>query len=180
MPYRITIQKFTAGYGLYWTNRYLTTISNMADAKGVMDRLVAAERVLYTSGTVITNGRVDDNVEDTDEYATTAYNLPGTRAAVATDFIAPWVVGRVVFSVADLGRPLQKYIRMFVSEGDTAGPFALSSAAMAILNQYATAVVAEPICDPAGNLVVAGAAFPNVAMRQLRRGKKKKDTPSSP
>lgn len=176
MPFRITVEKYASNLGEYWTNVYWSAGADLAGAALDADAIVAAERPLYGSWVVITKYRVDDAVPLTDNYKTTNVNLPGTNATAAGEFLPLFCVGRVDFNT-QTGRPSRKYLRGTMFEGEVQGMLVLP-AAVARLQAYGDAVVAA-----AGTVDVDGQDFANasasnqVAMRQLRRGSKKKTTP---
>jgi hypothetical protein len=179
MAYRLTIEKFHAGTGEYWTNIYWTTAADGAAAGAAMDAIVAAERPLYHSTVRVTKGRWDDGVEGSAVYGTSIYNQSGT-SPLADVLLPLFNVARVDFGVAGPGRPSRKYLRGVLTEA--ASDFTtLAAQVITMLTTYGAAVVAQgTICDPQGQLFTQGFPWQAPAMRQLRRGSKKKDTPSLP
>lgn len=172
---RVTIEKHYALAGEYWTNVYFHGGNDFAAAAQFANGVVAAERALYHSGITITKYRIDDNVENTDNFVTVPLNVSGTRAATS-DPLPLFATGRVDFA-AGTGRPSRKYIRGLLQENDTAA-FKLTNSALAELQAYGSAVVAAgDYVDVDGQDISSAAASPDIAMRQLRRGSKKKVTP---
>jgi hypothetical protein len=176
-PFRITVEKYDGRSAEFWTNVYWGAGSTVLDFTADIATIVNAEKALYDGNTTITKVRVDDAVQGTDNYRTYVYNVVGTYAPGAgNEFVAPFVVGRVDFETGT-GRPSRKYLRHCLYEADIAG-MNLSAGAITRLNAYATSIVGTAaIVDVDGQDFVSGAAFPKVAMRQLRRGSKKKLTP---
>jgi hypothetical protein len=177
MPQRVTIQKFNSLTGRFWVNRYLTTA--LVSAGGAtIDGLVAAERAILRSESIITSARIDDNVEETDNYDTVSVNLNGQLTGEGETSMPLFVVARVDFDVAGGGRPSRKYLRHVLTEASS-GLTSIAPTIITALNNYAAAVVAVgTICDPQGNLFVDGVVWPYPQMRQLKRASKKKIIPS--
>jgi hypothetical protein len=173
MP-RITIEKYYPFFGEYWTNVYWTG-GSMGDAGAVAVALIAAEVAVHYNVVTITKARIDDGLENTDVFVTSVVNAPGSRSPGAEPYPL-FAVARVDFSISGQGRPGRKYLRGVLGE-DTANGLALTSGMMTVLNTYASAVVAAGVTDPQGSAIISGAAHPQVAMRQLRRGSKKPVTP---
>lgn len=177
MPvYRCHIEKFHSGSGEYWVNRYFINAASLSDASVASTGIVDAEKVLYTSDVSITKSHVDDNVPLTDNYETTVRNLAGTRAAQSSVRLPLFVVARIDFTVLGGGRPSRKYLRGVLYKDDAGFNF-LGAGILTMLQTYATNVAASGACDPQGQDVIGGSPFNAPAMRQLRRGSKKKDTP---
>lgn len=180
MPvYRCHIEKYHPDFGEYWTNVYHIFADNLTAAVPIMDAIVAAERPLYAATTMITKGRCDDGVPNTDAYRTKVYNQLGTRdVSVAGQPLPLFVTARVDFSVADGGRPCRKYLRGVVREGDSGGVNIVNAANLITqLTAYANAIIATAVVDPQGFQLDSGAPMTPLQMRQLRRGRKKKVTP---
>lgn len=175
MPkFRLTLEKYNSGFAEYWTNIYWCNVAVITDAVPLLTSLMNAERPLYWASTVITKGRVDDAVKLTDNFRTVTFNAAGTRASPTGDAYPLFAVSRVDFTVADGGRPSRKYLRATIADEDTAGATALAAAAVTRLQTYADAIVAAGLCDVDLAAITAGAVWPNIAMRQLRRGSKKR------
>lgn len=179
MPARITIQFYNNLAGRYWTNRYFTS-DDWTAAGDTMDALVAAHRAILYDNNVITNIRVDDNVEETDNYDTVAVNLPGLRSGGGFALLPLFNVARVDFDVTGGGRPSRKYLRGCLAEGD-ASFTGLEAAMVTQLNTFGDALIAiGTLVDPQGQAFLDAVPWPFVQMRQLKRGSKKKIIPSSP
>jgi hypothetical protein len=173
---RCIVEKFNPAQGEFWTNVYHFGGSNPATQASVGQALANAERLLYGAHILITKFRIDDAVPNTDNYHTVSMNAAGQRTGTSEAQAAPlFVVARIDFNVAAGGRPCRKFLRV-LSEPDTVG-VALQSPIITLLNSYITTCLAQGIMDPDGNLCNSGAVWPNAAMRQLRRGSKKKVTP---
>jgi hypothetical protein len=175
MPMRITIEKFLASVGEYWTNVYWADFATPAAAIPTADDLVTAERSVTLPAVQFTKYRIDDGTPLTEVWETKTLNLPGLSATTG-DPVPLFVVARVDFSVAGGGRPSRKYLRGVLTEA-VMTMVAIDSGQLAALNSYASAVVAAATCDVDGQGISSGSANPMPGMRQLRRGSKKSSTP---
>lgn len=177
MPiFRAQIEKFHQYTSEYWVNRYFINAATIEDAAVSMNGIRDAERQLYTSFITVTKGHVDDMQPNTDVYLTPTWNMAGTRPAPTGQMFPLFVVARVDLTVAGYGRPSRKYLRGVLWEGD-ADINLLEANMLTMLGQYGTNIAAAGACDPQGQDIISGAGFPAPAMRQLRRGSKKKVTP---
>lgn len=177
MPMRITVEKHWPAGNLYWSNVYYSNAADPVAAVPDAGAAVAAERPLYPSWITITKARIDDNVPMSDVSHTLIYNLGGLRAGQSGDPMPAWVVARVDFQVGLSGRPSRKYLRFVLHEGDTSAT-ELNPAMLAMLQTYANAIIDAPgIVDVDGQIFNGGAPFRGPAMRQVRRGSKKKVIP---
>lgn len=177
MPfYKIHVEKFMSSRAEYWLNVYRVEAADLQAASAIGDSIVNAEKPLYPDTITITKQRAEATAVGDKSFRTKAVNAVGTRPGTGLTTGMPlFAVGRVDFSVADNGRPCRKYIRGIYEE-DSEG-LNLSTAYKALLQTYATAIAGLATCDPQGNDLTDGAPHPGVAMRQLRRGSKKKITP---
>ena len=177
MPkWRGTLQKYWGQAASYWTNVYWIDAATIIEAGAVLSSIRTAELPLYTSGIIITNGRVDDAIPGSDVYLTLPYNNAGTRSAPTSDIAPLWVTSRVDFGVCGMGRPARKYLRGTLWEEDFTYN-GLSANQLSRLNTYGAAIVGLAVTDPDGQDLVSANPFPSPQMRQLRRGKKKPSTP---
>jgi len=179
MTWRVTVEKYFATAGEYWTNVYHIAATTMPDAITAANAICSAELPLYYNHTVLTKARIDDGIEDTDVSNTIVKNLTGTRGANTTDMLPLFITSRVDFGATDGGRPSRKYLRGTLAEGDT-GMAALTNTMLTLLANYGLAIVGTSVCDPQGFDLNSAAPFTAPQMRQLRRGSKKKATPSFP
>lgn len=175
MPQRITVELYMPSQAEYWTNRYFTTDAVNA-AGDTIDGLAAAYYAIGWSDIMVTKIRIDDNVENTDNYDTVTFNQFGSNAIGSEQHLPLFNVARVDFDVAGGGRPSRKYLRGLLTESGVTFT-SLGSTTLTGLNSFGDAIVAlGTICDPQGNLFVDAVPWPAPAMRQLRRGSKKSST----
>lgn len=179
MPtYRLTVEKYMAALNEYWTNVYHVNAESGANTVPITDALVAAERQILSTQAIITKVSITLPGDGSGAvFGANTYNLAGL---LNTPNLVPlFVVARVDFTVGG-SRPSRKYLRAALDEGLMTHT-TIDGSYLAVLNTYAAAIVAvSGICDVDGQAIVAGSTKPSPAMRQLRRGSKKKLTPSTP
>jgi hypothetical protein len=175
MPiYRLTVEKYLSAQAIYWTNVYHANLEAGVPTSVASD-LVAAERPLYNSEVIITKVSHDLVEVDSNYSEPLIVNLAGTRS-VTGDRMPLFVTARVDLRYEG-SRPGRKYLRGVIYENDTTFT-QIGSGLVTLLNTYLTALLAIPsLCDEDGDDLTGGAVFLAPAMRQLRRGSKKKTTP---
>lgn len=174
--FRLQLEKYFSGAGEYWVNVYHVEATDLAAAAALGASIRDAERPLYTSGITITKAHVDDGIAHTDVFQNVVYNMNGSRTGTTTANFPLWVTARVDFNVVGGGRPSRKFLRGVLLEAD-ADFMTVGTAMQTLLATYANAIVAiGAVVDPQGQLFSSGAPFAAPAMRQLRRGSKKRVT----
>lgn len=164
--------------GEIFTNRYLVDIApGHADAAGVISALVEAERALMYDVVDFVRARHSTLAPSDDVYTMTLLTGTGARG-LASDWMLPlFNVVRVDFQPT-AGRPSRKYLRGALAEGDVLGRFFIAGYIAAHSGPYITAVVGQAhVVDPQGDDLVSGLTWPQVAMRQLRRGSRRRTEP---
>lgn len=174
MPWQVDIEKLFNNE--YWTNRYIISTTDLATSVTVGQQIADIERaVLYTT-MMQTKFRVSDGVKNTDVYQVVPLNRAGTYA-MAGSLLPLFCVARVDFATAGGGRPSRKYIRGFLGEGNTADG-TIESPGITTLNTYGTNLRAIPeFVDVDGQVFISHAVWPMIAMRQLRRGSRRRTEP---
>lgn len=166
----------------YWTNRYLLQAATISDARAAGMQIVDAERTFHKSWITFTKYRTRTVIEGDDAFITTPLNLAGTWD-VAGDAWPLFNVVRVDLPTNGLGRPSRKYYRCGLSDGnvnnagvlapDTVSLFTLTlSDLIEVLNSSSSLWV-----DPDNQIINSAVVFPQVGMRQLRRGSRRKTQP---
>lgn len=172
---RLTIEKMYQGE--YWTNVYFLA-GSIGDSASAAADILAAERAITLDSVLFTKMRLDDNTEDTEVYASTPINLFGLNANVGAQVLPLFNVLRVDFA-AGTGRPSRKYLRGVLSENNINFNTIDAVTVSTFQTLYADVVASLPnFVDVDGDNITAGVVHPFVGMRQLRRGSKKKTTPS--
>lgn len=175
---KLTIHKTANGEN--WVNTYeLQGEYNSQQAIDDAATIVAFERSIYLSNIIITHYNISDGVEDTDAYISTPVNLVGL-VVPSSDAAPLYNTLRIDFSKLGGGRPGRKYYRGVLRE-DVMGAFgALLPNSIAAWQTLAQAMADNTSAGGEGFTYVTAAVYPFAQMRQLRRGSKKKNVPSSP
>lgn len=162
----------------YWTNVYHVNAADITAAGVLAAFIVNQERSFHTLDVNFVSYRVSTFPESDGEYLIQTVNLPG-EAAAGTSMLPLWNVARVDISVG-LGRPCRKYYKVPLYESTTEGQAIVLATRDLIDDAVAAMCAAGGICDPQGQEWVAGQTFVNIAMRQLRRGSKRRLEPVIP
>lgn len=174
---QVDIEKFWLGE--YWSNRYIISATDVLAGSVIGAAIVAAERAVHLSMVQFTKYRCSDMVTGTDNFMTIPLGVPGLRGA-DTAALPLFCVARVDFS-SQSGRPSRKFLRLPIQEVEQENG-ALVPTCIAMLNTlYVQPLVdLETFVGPQGENLTYGAVYPQVAMRQLRRGSKRKLVPIIP
>lgn len=166
--------------GEYWTNRYIVQAPDLAAAHAIAMGIVATERSAHQVQVLFTKVRTSDGQPNTDVYQVTNINEFGQRAATG-DLLPLFNVVRVDFNVSGGGRPSRKYLRGILTESDISFNTIITGTVTSLETLYATPLAAlTGFVDVDGQEIVSGQVYPNVAMRQLRRGSKRKAAGTNP
>ena len=118
-------------------------------------------------------------VPGTDNFITTALQLFGERAPNG-EYLPLFNVIRVDFSTG-IGRPSRKFLRTPIGELMSQGGLLDVNTLADINNNYVAPLVGlAGFVDVDGEQITGGAAFRPIAMRQLRRGSKRRLQPIIP
>lgn len=159
----------------YWTNVYHCNVASQAAAKVVAEALIEAER------------RISLNVVSFVNYRVRPYpagGIPGTVYPIGTVGYGPagaylplWNTVNVIFTVSQ-GRPSRKYLKAPLLEVAQENGLLVEPYLTVFKDEYATVLegIAE-LCDSQGNPFLDVGIVPNVGMRQLRRGSKRRVIP---
>lgn len=160
--------------GEYWTNRYIVAAPSLAEASAMGNAIVGIERAITHTSVLFTKYRASDGQPDTDIYQVYNVNDFGARV-VSGEMLALFNVARFDFNVAGGGRPSRKYMRGCLVESDV-NFNALAVATITNFNaDFATPMAAlAGYVDIDGQEISDGQVYPFLAMRQLRRGSKRK------
>lgn len=161
----------------FWTNVYHCDRASFSEAKDTALAIVAAEKTIHTQHVQFVSMRI--RAYPSGGQQGTVFQLDGTGAVGASEFLPLFNVARVTFSV-EQGRPSRKYYRLPVGEGEQQyGVWTPSK--ITFLNNLLTAMLNIPgLCDESGNEFVGISLVPQVGMRQLRRGSKRRAAPVIP
>lgn len=158
-----------------WTNRYILSNPSFESAILTANAIVLAERDIHAQGITFTRYRVADLDPSTDAFVIVPLGVSGNRTI--TTMLPLFNVARVDFP-AGLGRPSRKYLRIGIAEADqTNGVFESSVIAEINTNYGQVLGDIDEYVDVDGEPLGTGICQPAVAMRQLRRGSKRRATP---
>lgn len=162
--------------GEFWTNRYILEAGSLGQASADGQNIVNFERAITSSQVTFTRYRVSDQVPLTDVFQIVALGVLGLR--VLTGPLLPlFNVVRVDFT-AELGRPSRKYLRGVLGEDDIVFNSIAQPTQVLVFDLYALPLFQSTVfVDVDGQALVGASVIPNVAMRQLRRGSRRRQTP---
>lgn len=164
----------------YWSNRYIIESETLAGALAVANDIRQIEINCSNALVNFTKYRVSTTAVGDDIYQIISDNTVGARGA--TNVVLPLFCRvRVDFSTFGGGRPSRKYFQPLLSEAEQTDGV-LDAGAVTFYNaNYAQPLVAiGEFVDVDGQAFTSASVMPKVAMRQLRRGSKKKKTPIIP
>jgi hypothetical protein len=162
-----------------WFNDFITNVYHVneltiADAVGVGHQVALQHQKAITAWSRINAMRVSSPAPDDGVFATIPLNLVGTRPGTG-EAMPPFNRIMVSFQVAYTYK-CRKFITAMV-EGDSSSGEVVASVLTDLQTNYINPLLAlGSLCNPDGVLFTGGAAEKSVAMRQLRR-KKKRVTP---
>jgi hypothetical protein len=157
----------------YWTNRYIVEATTKAAAVVIGQSIVDAELDVHTNYVTIDKYRVSDGLPNTDVYSIVTIGQTGVDVAGAS-YLPLFNCVRVDFNVAD-GRPSRKYLRLPLLEDDVLNGELTSGKITAISTNYASVLFnLAGYVDVDGQTFTGFSVIPAVAMRQLRRGSKRR------
>lgn len=161
----------------FWSNRYFLNAPDLADAVAAARTIALAERKITSAAAVFTKMSVRSTTPGSEVYTTVPMNFRGDRSGLGAEHYPLFAVVRVDFAV-ERGRPSRKYLRGVIFENEANG-FQLANGIIDVVTaEYVTPLVAlQQYVDIDNSAITEGTVKPDVAMRQLRRGSKKKSTP---
>jgi len=160
----------------FWTNRYILQLDDLTQAIFAGNTITGYELAIHTTLVNFTRYRVADLDPTTDLFVIVPIGQAGDRTPPG-EYLPLFNVVRVDFPAGN-GRPSRKYLRLPITEPEQVGGVLQTSLTSIILTEYAVPLgdFAQYV-DVDGQGLGAGVVHPNVAMRQLRRGSKRKLTP---
>jgi hypothetical protein len=163
----------------YWTNVYHVARSNQASARLFAEKVIALEREFHHNLTVFTSYRVTP-FPGPAEGTVVPVGLFGIGGA--GPYLPLFCCLRADFP-APTGRPSRKYWRLPIEEvaqvnGQIEPTFV--SAWQGVVDAFFASPDSAGMIDIDGQLLTSGRILPAVAMRQLRRGSRRRITPVIP
>ncbi len=180
MPtYQIDVEKLYNNE--YWTNVYYVgpNLLSLDDAVQAADSIVAFERAIHFDVVTFTKYRASTIVPGDIEYRTIILNVPGNRVSTGNTFLPLFNVVRCDLTDEGFKRPERKYYRLPVAEADQADGVLGFNVGTLIDDAWTTQIQGNsvPLVGPNGEAIIDLSVFPNVGMRQLRRGSRRRTTP---
>lgn len=176
MPTKLQVEKFLPAAGEFWVNTYNLVAawdSNVAFAAALA--VVDAEQTLHLTNVIITKFRLSDDVPLTNNFRSTVVNRLGTRQ-IQGDLMPLFVTARLDLSTG-VGYPNRKYYRGVLLESETTFTTFLQSF-ISTFGVFGDALLAIPeLCTRNNVTFVQSRPALSPAMRQLRKGSKKKPIP---
>lgn len=180
MPiYQLDIQKqFETEF---WTNVYYVDAPALLDARDTGPYFLTAERTFHASLVNFTAVRVRSVQQGDDEYVTNSITLPGLVPTQNADLLPLFNVVRVDLPVST-GRPSRKFYRGVLRDADAQSRVvnpAKRDQIQQALNDLLADLNAVGVAwtDLDGQPITGAAVQVPVAMRQLRRGSRRRLNP---
>lgn len=178
MVVKIDVQKTRSG--LFWTNRYLVDVATIGEVTGDMITAITAfEGPIHSTAVSFVSARVSDLEPNTDNFFVVPLSGTGGTSDGGNP-IPGFNTLRIDFGVG-VGRPLRKYLRVFVGEAQTVGQSWLTdyvtdsqALALSLIDDL------PELCDPQGNRAFTVAVKNLIQMRQIRRGSRRRTEPVIP
>lgn len=171
MIWQIDIEKSLGGER--WTNVYFSNAASLAAAANVGTTIVNSEKLLHMN--VVNFSQMRVRPYPALGAQGTVYQLGGTGSVTAFDYLPLFAVGRVTLTVA-AGRPSRKYYRMPIREDEQANGIFIASKVTSVNTTLGQMIQIAGLTDESGNAFVSATLVPEVGMRQLRRGSKRRAT----
>lgn len=181
MPtFQVDIEKVRDGE--FWTNRYFIDRGTLAIANLAAEDIVAGERTFHRTGITFSKMRVRTTTPGDDAFITTPLSGTG-EVSPSGNYLPLFNVVRADFSIVQGGRPSRKYYRVGLCGGDVEPGYTFNSSyvnlILTALTDMMDAVAAggSPILDPDNQSWEAATVFPQIGMRQLRKGSRRRTEP---
>lgn len=178
MPvFKLDIEKFYENE--YWTNVYYLEAADLPSGIAPADRLVLMERANHKQVVQFTKYRISDEDPNTDAFITVPLIANGNQQ-VNGDLWPLFNVCLVSLAVQGFGRPSRKYYRFPWDESEIGNDGAINVTRISeILGNIDAAItdLAGAWVDESGNSIVSSSMKTVVAMRQLRRGSRRRSQP---
>lgn len=164
----------------FWTNVYYVNAESITAAAPIANEIVQAERAISHISVQFRKFRISDIDPETELFFTQVLNVIGLRGTATNYPIPLFNVVRADLSTAT-GRPSRKYLRGVLCETDILGNGIEVTTLGEISVAYGDALEAiEELVDVDDQPFTAVTINPFVAMRQLRRGSRRRTIPVLP
>lgn len=167
------IEKFYDGE--FWTNRYHYNAVDLAQGVAIGQFIVTAERAFHATTTSFRTLRVRTAAPGDDLYTIVPLTVAGQFTVNEPSLWPLFNVIRVDFQ-ATQGRPSRKYYRGMIDDGSVVSRILLTTLQDLVRNSLLP-LVDETLTDVDGQFLVDARVTPQVGMRQLRRGSRRRTQP---
>lgn len=174
--FQVTIQKNIGTE--YWTNDYYVNTADLDAAEAAAREIVAAEYRIHMETVQFGTVRIRTTIEGDEVYRNIFVPSNGQRPY--NEYLPLFNVFTAVLSPAE-GRPSIKYLRGPVGKPDTVNGGVVTAVSTGPFDLYRNQLEAiESLCDVDGQPILSVQLKPQVGMRQLRRGSKRRSQPVLP
>lgn len=164
----------------YWSNRYIVEADNLTEAITIASVIRAIEQDCCTTEVTLTKYRVSTTAVGDDTYQIMSDNITGTKS-IDSGRLPLFCRVRIDFNTVGGGRPSRKYWLPPLQESEVVNEMLETAARTFYNDNYLQPMLAvDGFVDVDGQLFNGGSVIPKVAMRQLRRGSKRKVLPIIP
>lgn len=171
--FQVDIEKRLVGER--WTNRYFVDAETIAAAHVTANVIVDTERTVHGSAVEFVTVRTSTVTEGDNVYISEP--LFGFGEVSLTAYLPLFCVVRVLFGGTG-GRPYYKLYRGCLEEANVSGSVLEAGVTLAFVELCAS--LSGLITTGLGDTLATGVVDPRIAMRQLRRGRRRKTTPILP
>ena len=172
--FQVDIEK--SALGERWTNVYYTEQPDLAAAVSFGQGLVNMEKAIHRTWVLFNTLRVRSTVVGDEVFSIVPLTGTGTVDGATAAALPLFNVVRVDLA-ATAGRPSRKYYRGILEEPDNAGGALDTARQTAVEAALTAAIEGEQLVDVDGQTIVSAATWPMIAMRQLRRGSRRRTEP---
>lgn len=164
----------------YWSNRYIVEAATLSEALDIARQIRFIEKNCTNQAATLTKFRVSTTAVGDDVYQIENDNVAGSLVA-GSDLMPLFNRVRIDFNTNGGGRPSRKYWCGPMSEADQVNGFLVSAMITFYNTNFVNPLLAvDGFVDVDGQTFSSGSVMPKVAMRQLRRGSKRKALPIIP
>lgn len=163
--------------GYFWTNQYHVEAGDYSAALTIGVEIADIERTIHTTRVAYNSIRVKQPLTPFGVSIIQPLSGYGTYAATGGDVLPYWNVVRCDFGVS-LGLPSRKYLRTLMDEAMIYGYSLSNGYRDLIAANYVTPLLQlNGLRSNHDQVFLEGVVKPDVAMRQMRRGSKRRARP---
>ncbi len=158
----------------FWSNRWIVDVADLANAVALGEFIWEGEQAFHSTAVTFTRYRASSLQQGDGVFSIVPIGEQGARASGGT--LLPLFNTLRADMPAETGRPSRKYWRGVLTEGDIDGSAVVSDFGLFML-YFAGALdpaATNQIVDPQGQTLTGLIVHPFVQMRQLRRGRRRR------